>query len=56
MSDLDLNTRNKNFSQNQNTGSSQNLKDQAADAGAEMKERAGDALRSSTNVARDKFK
>ena len=56
MSDMDLNTREKNFSQNQNTGSSQNLKDQVADAGAEIKQRAGDALRASTDTARDKFK
>jgi gas vesicle protein len=57
MSDFDLNTRNTNSSQNQNTStSSQNLKDQAADAGAEVKQRAGDALRASTDVARDKFK
>ena len=56
MSDMDLNTRNKNFSQNQNTGSSQNLKDQVADAGAEIKQRAGDVLRASTDTARDKFK
>ena len=55
MSDLDL-TKNTNFSQNQNTGSSQNLKDQVVDAGAEMKQRAGDALRASTDIARDKFK
>ena len=55
MSDLDL-TKKTNFSQNQNTGSSQNLKDQVADAGAEMKQRAGDALRASTDIARDKFK
>ena len=54
MSDFDLNTRNTNFSQSQNQ--SQNLKDQAADAGAEIKQRAGDALRASTDVARDKFK
>jgi gas vesicle protein len=56
MSDMDLNTRNKNFSQNQNTGTSQNLKDQVADAGAEIKQRAGDALRSSTDTAREKFR
>ena len=56
MSDLDLNTRTDNFSKNQNTGSSQNLKDQVADAGAEIKQRAGDALRASTDTARDKFK
>jgi gas vesicle protein len=53
MSDLDLT---KNFTQNQNTGTSQNLKEQVADAGAEVKQRAGDALRASTDVARDKFK
>ena len=55
MSDLDL-TKKTNFSQNQNTGSSQNLKDQVADAGAEMKQRAGDALRASADIAREKFK
>jgi hypothetical protein len=55
MSDLDL-TQKTNFTQNQNTGSTQNLKDQVADAGAEMKQRAGDALRASTDIARDKFK
>ena len=55
MSDSDL-TQKTNFTQNQNTGSTQNLKDQMADAGAEMKQRASDALRASTDVARDKFK
>jgi hypothetical protein len=55
MSDLDL-TKNTNFSQNQNTGSSQNLKDQVADAGAEIKQRASDALRTSAGIARDRFK
>jgi gas vesicle protein len=54
MSDVDPN---KNFTQDQNTGSSpKNLKDQVADAAAEAKQRAGDALRASTEVARDKFK
>jgi len=53
MNDINLNTRNP---QNQNTGSSQNLKDQVADAGAEIKQRAGDVLRASTETARDKFK
>jgi gas vesicle protein len=52
MSDMDL----KNSSQTQNAGSSQNLKDQMADAGAEIKQRAGDVLRASTDTARDKFK
>jgi hypothetical protein len=55
MSDLDL-TKSTNFTQNQNTGSSQSLKGQVADAGAEVKQRASDALRVSTEVAREKFK
>ncbi|MCC8955151.1 hypothetical protein H8B02_17375 [Bradyrhizobium sp. Pear77] len=55
MSDLDL-TKETNFTQNQNTGSPHSLKDQMADAASEMKQRAGDALRASTDVARDKFK
>ena len=55
MSDLDQ-TEKSNFSQKQNIGSSQNLKDQVADAGAEMKQGAGDALRASAEIARDKFK
>jgi gas vesicle protein len=54
MSDLDLTKTN--FSQNQNTASPKNLKDQVTDAAAEAKQRAGDALRASTDVARDKFK
>ena len=54
MSDLDL--KKTNFSQKKNTGSSQNLKDQVADAGAELKQRAGDALKASTDVAQDKLK
>ena len=56
MSDFDTNTQNKASSQNQRSSSSQNLKDQVADAGADVKQRAGDALRASTDVARDKFK
>jgi gas vesicle protein len=55
MNDLDL-TQKTNFTQNQNNGSSQNLKDQVADAGAEMKQRAGDALQASADVASDKLK
>lgn len=51
MSDMDLTNRNQN-----QTGKSQNLKDQVADAGAEIKQRAGDALRASTDTAREKFK
>jgi hypothetical protein len=52
LSDLDL-TKNTNFTQNQNTGSSQNLKDQVADAGAEIKQRASDALRTSAGIAQE---
>jgi gas vesicle protein len=55
MSDFDTRTQTKASSQNHNSSSSQNLKDQVADAGADVKQRAGDALRSSTDVARDKF-
>jgi gas vesicle protein len=54
MSDLDQ-TKKTNFSQKQNTGSSQKLKDQVADAGAEVKQRAGDALSASVDISRDKF-
>ena len=56
MSDMDFTTRNENSSRSQNTGSSENLRDQVADAGAEIKQRAGDVLRASTDTARDKFK
>ena len=55
MSDLDL-TKNTNFSQNQNAGSSQNLKGRVVDAGSEMKQRAGDAMSGRAETARDKFK
>jgi len=40
----------------QDSPSSQSLKDQITDAGADVRQRAGDALRASTDVARDKFK
>jgi gas vesicle protein len=53
MSDLDLNRRN--TAQKQDAPLSEKLKDQMQDAGAEIKERAGDALRASTNAAREKF-
>jgi hypothetical protein len=56
MSDFDLRSQQGSSSQHQDTNSSQNLKDQLADAGAEVKQRAGDALRASTDIARDKFK
>lgn len=55
MSEFDTHIR-KAASQSQGSTSSQNLKDQVADTGAEVGQRAGDALRASTNVARDKFK
>lgn len=55
MSDFDLHTQ-KESSQSQGSTSSQNLKDQVAEAGAEVRQRAGDALRASTDVAREKFK
>ena len=53
MSDLDLNQRN--TSPKPDAPLSERLKDQMQDAGAEMKERAGDALRASTDAAREKF-
>ena len=55
MSDFDL-TKKTNFTQNQKTGSSQKPNDQMADAGAEIKQRAGNTVRASTSVAQDKFK
>jgi len=54
MSDIDM--KKTNISPNRKTGSSQNLRDQVADAGAELKQRAGDALQASTDVAQDKLK
>ena len=54
MSDIDM--KKTSFSQNKKTGSSQDLKDQVADAGAELKQRAGDALQASTDAAQDKLK
>ena len=55
MSDLDL-TNTVSHSLNLVSCSPQNLKDQIADAGSEVKQRAGDALRASTDMAREKFK
>jgi gas vesicle protein len=55
MSDFDLHSQ-KTPSESQGATSSQDLKDQVADAGAEVRQRAGDALRASTDVARNKFK
>ena len=53
MSDFDL--KKTNLSQKKNAGSSQKIEDQVADAGAELKQRAGDALKASTDVAQDKL-
>ena len=54
MSDIDM--KKTNISPNRKTGSSQNLRDQVADAGAELKQRAGDALQASADAAQDKLK
>jgi hypothetical protein len=54
MSDIDM--KKTNISPNKKTGSSQDLRDQVADAGAELKQRAGDALQASTDAAQDKLK
>ncbi|WP_300179793.1 hypothetical protein [Bradyrhizobium sp.] len=58
MSDLDL-TKSTNFTGNQSTRSTQDLqdlKDQVVDAGSEMKQRAGEALQTSAEIAGDKFR
>jgi gas vesicle protein len=55
MSDSDL-TKKTNFNQKPNSGSTQNVKDKVAGAGAEIIQRAGDAMRASADTARDKFK
>jgi hypothetical protein len=52
----DIGMKKTNFSPNKKAGSSPELKDQVADAGAELKQRAGDALQSSTDAAQDKLK
>jgi hypothetical protein len=52
MSDVDP-TSKSNF--NQTAGSTQSLKEQVVDAGAQVKQRAGDALRASSDIARDNF-
>jgi len=55
MSEFDTHIR-KAASQEQDATSPQTLKDQIADAGADVRQRTGDALQASTDVARDKFK
>ncbi|UWU94125.1 hypothetical protein [Bradyrhizobium sp. CB1015] len=54
MSDLDPHNV-KQFAKNQDKGTANDIKEQMSDAGAEVKQRAGDALRASADVARDKF-
>jgi hypothetical protein len=54
MSDIDI--KKTNFSPNKKAGSSQHLNEQVADAGVELKQRAGDALQASTDAAQDKLK
>ena len=54
MSDIDM--KKTSLSQNKKTGSSHDVKDQVADAGADLKQRAGDALQASTDAAQDKLK
>jgi hypothetical protein len=55
MSEFDTHIRQA-ASQRQDSTSSQTLKDQVAEAGADIRHRPGDALGASTDVARDKFK
>jgi HD-GYP domain-containing protein (c-di-GMP phosphodiesterase class II) len=54
MSELNLNKMNP--SQQKSPGSSQKLKDQVANAGADLKQRASDASKASTEVAEGKLK
>ncbi|WP_426612534.1 hypothetical protein [Bradyrhizobium sp. McL0616] len=55
MSDLDL-SRGTNLNQDRDAGTPKNLKDQMQEAGATVKQRAGDAFQASVDVAQDKFK
>lgn len=54
MSDLDPHNVTQ-FAKDQDKGTAKDLKGQIGDAGAEMKQRAGDALQASADLARDKF-
>src|SRR3569833_2520914 len=54
MSDLDPHNVTQ-FAKNQDKGTAKDLRDQIGDAGAEMKQRAGDAIQASADLARDKF-
>jgi gas vesicle protein len=55
MSDLDL-SRGANSNEDRNAGSPKNLKDQMAEAGATVKQRADEAFRATADIAQDKFK
>ncbi|MET4476517.1 gas vesicle protein [Bradyrhizobium sp. F1.13.3] len=55
MSDLDL-SRGANSNQKRDAGSPKNLKDQMTEAGATVKQRAGEAFQATADVAQDKFK
>src|SRR3569833_2340835 len=55
MSDLDPHNVTQ-FAKNQDKGTAKDLRDQIGDAGAEMKQRAGDAFQASADLARDKFR
>jgi hypothetical protein len=55
MSDLDM-SRGTNLNQDRDAGNPKNLKDQMQEAGAAVKQRAGDAFQASVDVAQDKFK
>jgi gas vesicle protein len=55
MSDLDL-SRGTNSNQDRDAGSPKNLKDQMAEAGATVKQRADEAFQATADVAQDKFK
>lgn len=55
MSDLDL-SRGTNSNEDRNAGSPKNLKDQMAEAGATVKQRADEAFRATADIAQDKFK
>jgi len=54
MSDLDANNVGQ-FGKNRNRDTSKDLKEQMGEVGTEMKQRAGDAMKASADLARDKF-
>ena len=54
MNDVDPNNITQ-FAPNRDKGPSKDLKEQIGEAGAEMKQRAGDALQATADLARDKF-